>query len=178
MKNHQLHLLISGIVCLSLLITIQPVSAYSYELQQKDNTLKITEETANQGTVGLNWYDKPTNYTQLVSWYQDLEALYPGYIEVFKANELYGTGIATGGYDLYYVRITNETLGFHKPEVLFLGGPHGDETVGTVGMFWFTDWLMRMAFTDESCPDYSKSVNWPRRRERRFAPFTSTSRWG
>ena len=30
------------------------------------------------------------------------------YLEVFKANELYGTGQATGGYDLYYSQIKNE----------------------------------------------------------------------
>jgi hypothetical protein len=23
-------------------------------------------------------------------------------------------------------------------------------------MYWFTDWLMRMAFTDEKSPEYSK----------------------
>jgi len=92
------------------------------------------------------WYNKPTSYSQLVSWYQALEILYPGYIEVFKANDLYNTGTITGGYDAYYVRFTNESLSFHKPEVLFLGSPHGDETVGTVGMYWFADWLMRYAF--------------------------------
>jgi len=93
-----------------------------------------------------DWYNKPSSYSQLVSWYQVLETNYSNYIEVFKANMLYGTGTITGGYDAYYVRLTNESLGFHKPEVLFLGSPHGDETVGTVGMYWFADWLMRYAF--------------------------------
>ena len=91
-----------------------------------------------------SWYQKPDSYDQLVSWYKNLEGRYPDYIEVFKANELYNTGKA-GDYDIYYVRITNESRGFHKPEVLFLGSPHGDETAGTVGMYWFADWLMRNA---------------------------------
>ncbi|VVB60559.1 Zinc carboxypeptidase [uncultured archaeon] len=156
MKKNLLQIIITGIVCLTLLTTIQPVSAYSNEIKNKDGTLQPNQDVEDTGIIGPNWYNKPTGYAQLVSWYQALEALYPEYLEVFKANELYDTGIATGGYDLYYVRITNETLGFHKPEVLFLGNPHGDETVGTIGMFWFTDWLMRMAFTDEPCPDYSK----------------------
>jgi hypothetical protein len=125
-------------------------------MQKKNTNTQTNQEIDDLGIIGPNWYNKPATYAQLINWYQALEALHPGYIEVFKANELYDTGIATGGYDLYYVRITNETRGFHKPEVLFLGGPHGDETVGTVGMFWFTDWLMRMAFTDEPCQDYSK----------------------
>lgn len=92
------------------------------------------------------WYNKPSSYSQLVSWYQALESNYSNFIEVFKANELYGTGTIMGGYDDYYVRLTNESLGFHKPEVLFLGSPHGDETAGTIGMYWFADWLMRYAF--------------------------------
>lgn len=102
-----------------------------------------------------DWYYKPANYAELVSWYHGLEAQYPNYIDIFKANELYQTGTVTGGYDLYYVRITNESRDYHKPKVLFLGSPHGDETVGTIGLFWFTDWLMRMVFTDETTAEYS-----------------------
>lgn len=85
---------------------------------------------------------KPESYAELVSWYESLEAAYPGYVELFKANEYYGLGKVEGGYDLYYVRVTNESRGFLKPEVLFLGGPHGDETVGTVGLYWTVKWLM------------------------------------
>lgn len=98
------------------------------------------------GMNNTGWYRKPDSYAQLVTWYKNLEENYSRYIEVFKANELYGTGKVDGGYDLYYVRITNESQGLHKPEVLFLGSPHGDETAGTIGMYWFTDWLMRQAY--------------------------------
>lgn len=116
-----------------------------------------------------DWYYKPSSYTELVDWYKALETVYPDYLEVFKANELYCTGTVpnTEGdtnpeddYDLYYIRITNESRGLHKPEVLFLGNPHGDETTGTIGLYWFTDWLMRMAFTDELCSEYSKEWLW------------------
>lgn len=133
-KNSKLFIAII-IVCTMLL----PFNVYGYNANINDE-----------------WYYKPCNYNELVSWYVALEEDYPNYIDVFKANEMYNTGRANGGYDLYYVRITNESLGLHKPEVLFLGSPHGDETAGTIGLYWFTDWLMRMAFTDEQCPDYSK----------------------
>ncbi|MGC9308124.1 MAG: M14 family zinc carboxypeptidase [Thermoplasmatota archaeon] len=93
----------------------------------------------------ITWYTKPGSYDELVGWYQTLEEQHPGYIETFKANELYGTGRVAGGYDCWYVRITNESRGLDKPEVLFLGSPHGDETVGTISAYWFTDWLMRHA---------------------------------
>ncbi len=125
-------------------------------MQKQTTTTQITKETEQNSNFGPSWYNKPTSYAQLISWYQALETTYPDYIEVFKANVLYNTGTIPNGYDDYYIRITNETLGLHKPEVLFLGGPHGDETVGTIGMYWFTDWLMRMAFTDEPSPLYSK----------------------
>jgi len=131
-------------------------AAYSNEMNDNSDEYKISEENFIEPIMGPDWYKKPSSYSELVGWYQSLESDYPDYIEVFKANELYGTGQATGRYDCYYVRITNENLGLHKPEVLFLGSPHGDEVAGGVGLYWFTDWLMRMAFTDETNEEFSK----------------------
>jgi hypothetical protein len=140
-----------------ILLTMSFNQALGYSDEYRINNLVIDHIEEQSGIpLGPDWYTKPTSYSQLVSWYQTLESNYPDYIEIFKANELYGTGIVYGGYDLYYVRITNENLGLYKPEVLFLGGPHGDETVGTIGLYWFTDWLMRMAFTDEIHEEFSK----------------------
>ncbi len=156
MKKNLSNVIFVGLVCMLLLTTVQPIYAYSNELPNEVLGKQSNQETEELTMFGPSWYTKPTNYAQLVDWYKALETSYPDYIEVIKANELYNTGLVTGGYDLYYVRITNESLGLHKPEVLFLGGPHGDETVGTIGIFWFTDWLMRMAFTDEPCQEYSK----------------------
>lgn len=127
--------------------------AYSINIKQESIS---TNKIPNILQIGADQYTKPASYSQLVSWYESLVNQYPDYLEIFKANEIYNTGTVEGAYDLYYIRITNEALGFHKPEVLFLGGPHGDETVGTICLYWFTDWLMRMTFTDEKCQDYSK----------------------
>ena len=107
-------------------IVITPASTF---IVRADNQ---KAENTSDDTLGYKTYKKAGSYSELVNWYKELESQYPNYIEVFKANELYGTGTVEGGYDCYYVRITNESLGFHKPEVLFLGGPHGDETVGTI----------------------------------------------
>jgi hypothetical protein len=149
---------LSIVVFLFFVLPTSTVMGYSFNMHTKNDEPAGISEIS---TEGLNqWYMKPRNYTELVQWYLDLEQQYPNYLEVFKANTLYNTGNATGGYDLYYVRITNESLGLHKPEVLFIGGAHGDETVGTIGLYWFTNWLMRMAFTNEQCTDYSK--NWLR----------------
>ncbi|MFO7677000.1 MAG: M14 family zinc carboxypeptidase [Thermoplasmatota archaeon] len=145
---------------LCLMITF-PVAAYSSTIDNNQSS-RMNADSGNDFSLldnedmGTDWYYKPANYAELVSWYHDLEALYPDYIDIMKANEVYQTGTVTGGYDLYYVRITNESLDYDKPKVLFLGSPHGDETVGTIGLYWFADWLMRMAFTDEINPEYSK----------------------
>jgi len=161
MKKNFIKIIISGIVALTLLTTILPTSAYSNDMQNQTTSTQLTQESKQESSFGPSWYNKPSTYAQLISWYEALETQYPGYIEVFKANVLYNTGTIPNSYDDYYIRITNESLGLHKPEVLFLGGPHGDETVGTIGMFWFTDWLMRMAFTDETSPHYSKDwLHW------------------
>lgn len=132
-------------------------TSYSNNLQENFEREQYSQADLKDGYVNANaWYYKPDNYMELVTWYLNLESRFPDYLEVFKANEVYNTGIVAGGYDLYYVRITNESKGLHKPEVLFLGSPHGDETAGTIGMYWFTDWLMRKAFTNEPCQDFSK----------------------
>ncbi|HVQ00364.1 MAG TPA: M14 family zinc carboxypeptidase [Candidatus Thermoplasmatota archaeon] len=160
MKKQIVGLLSVGIVML-MMMNVLPAKGYSEN--QKNTSTVLTQADLDNGTLplGPDWYHKAANYAQLVSWYQALEQNYSNYLEVFKANELYGTGTITGGYDDYYVRITNESTGFHKPEVFFMGGPHGDETVGDNGLYWFTDWLMRMAFTDEQSPYYSKAwLHW------------------
>ncbi len=147
--------LIVGIVLL-MLVNATFATAYSNDMLKETDEYLVSEENEMNPLMAPDWYDKPSSYDELVSWYLTLESKYPDYIEVFKANELYETGTATGGYDCYYVRITNEALGLHKPEVLFLGSPHGDEVAGGVGLYWFTDWLMRMAFTDETNDEFSK----------------------
>jgi hypothetical protein len=114
-------------------------------------------ETAGMAEIN---YTKPVNYATLISWYQALETKYPGYLEVFKANELYGTGIISGGYDAYYVRLTNESRGLLKPEALFVGGPHGDETAGTISMYWFCNWTLRSAFEPAYSNNMSEYVRW------------------
>lgn len=146
-----------GLIVICFLLPTNVVIASSSEMDNHMLDQYHIDTLLDKGqSISPDWYIKPSSYYELVSWYLNLEKQYPNYIEVFKANEMYNTGKIAGGYDAYYVRITNESLGYTKPEVLFLGGPHGDESAGTIGLYWFTDWLMRKAFTDESCEDYSK----------------------
>jgi len=160
MKKFHLTLGVSISILMLMFASGSSVVGYSIDMIEDNALMNLSNsrEIVNDETIPMNggWYYKPSNYDELVDWYKALESDYLDYLYVFKANELYDTGIAAGGYDCYYVRITNESLGLHKPEVLFLGSPHGDEVAGGVGLYWFTDWLMRMAFTDETNDEFSK----------------------
>ena len=43
--------------------------------KSKMTNLQTNQEIDDLGIIGLNWYNKPTTYAQLMSWYQALEAL-------------------------------------------------------------------------------------------------------
>lgn len=110
-------------------------------------------------------YTVPANYDTFVSWWQQLEFQYPGYLEMWSPNQRYGLGpipssSAHPPYDLHMVRLTNESLGLNKPEVFFMGNPHGDERTGPIGAYWFVHWLLRHALTDAWNTTYDDWLNW------------------
>ena len=110
-------------------------------------------------------YTKAANFAQLVNWYKALETEYPSYLKVWKANVDYGTGTIvnrSGGapYDYWMVRLTNESNLGQKPEVLFIGAPHGDETVGPNGQYWFCSWILRMALNSTYDSGEDDWLNW------------------
>ncbi|MFA5103181.1 MAG: hypothetical protein WC525_08510, partial [Candidatus Thermoplasmatota archaeon] len=69
MKKQRLKIFF-GAVMLTLLLAIPPASAYSHEMQQQTNTVQVTQGSEENGPFGAGWYNKPTNYAQLISWYQ------------------------------------------------------------------------------------------------------------
>ena len=108
-------------------------------------------------------YAVPPDYDTFVQWWQQLEAQYPNFLRVWSPNQAYGLGQVPSStvhppYDLYYVRLTNESLGLHKPEVFFMGNPHGDERTGPIGAYWFVHWLLRNAFNATSA--YGDWLSW------------------
>ncbi|NMC03799.1 MAG: hypothetical protein GYA24_01240, partial [Candidatus Lokiarchaeota archaeon] len=90
-----------------------------------------------------------TDYAGMVTKLTSLATLFPNYAELIDLNTLYGLpGVPkTGGgtYTLYALRMTNETMGLHKPEVLLQGGIHGDEFTTPTALIWFCDWFLRYA---------------------------------
>lgn len=153
---------LKGFVSLAIVLFLLVSCCVSVKAERKDVTDasgKISKTLSDNNPKPKDvLYTKPTDYAQLVSWYTTLEGKYPNYLEVIKTNSLYSTGTIPksggGSYDHYTVRLTNESLGLHKPECLFNGAPHGDETVGTISQYWFCDWLLRNAFD----PQYASSM--------------------
>lgn len=73
------------------------------------------------------------DYDSMVAELEAFAATYPGLVEHFTAQDAYGLPpVPDGAVDLeqHILRITNEALGFDKPEVLLIGVQHGDEVVG------------------------------------------------
>lgn len=144
--------IVSLLICLSMIATALPSEAYSQNMDKTNHKITQADLDNNTAPLSTDWYHVPPNIATLMQWYQALDANYSNYMEIIAMNQVYNTGTITGGYQDYYIRITNESTGITtKPEVLFLGNVHGNENQGTVGDYWFIDWLMRMAFTDQPC---------------------------
>ena len=91
------------------------------------------------------------NYTTLVSDMQALNSTYPSIFELYTAQALFGLPNVSYGsenYKTWIIRITNESTGFNKPEVLFIGGHHGDETVGVEAAYYYAELLCTKYATD------------------------------
>ena len=91
------------------------------------------------------------NYTTLVSDMQALNSTYPNTFELYTAQALFGLPNVSYGsenYKTWIIRITNESTGFNKPEVLFIGGHHGDETVSVEAAYYYAELLCTKYATD------------------------------
>ena len=85
------------------------------------------------------------DYEWLVSDMQNLNSTYPHIFELFTAQSAFGLPNVTKGNEVYktwIIRITNESTGFNKPEVLFIGGHHGDEKIGVEVAYYLAEWLV------------------------------------
>lgn len=138
-----------------LIVTAGPANAQGEAAPSSGPPIRPTEIT----------YTTPTNYDTFVQWWRDLEAQYPNYLHMWSPNQAYGLGQVPSSsahppYDLYMVRLTNESLGFAKPEVLFMGNPHGDERAGPIGAYWFVHWLLRHASSDQWNTPYDDWLRW------------------
>jgi hypothetical protein len=89
------------------------------------------------------------NYTSLVQDLESLNTTYPEIFELSTAQSEFGLPDCKDGYKIWIIRITNEALGLNKPEVLFIGGHHGNEDISIETPYYFAEWLVTSYDNDE-----------------------------
>jgi hypothetical protein len=82
------------------------------------------------------------DYQDLIMEMTALNESFPALTDVYSLNTKYNHSLTIGGKEIWCIRITNENTGFNKPEVLFIGGHHGNELVGVENAFWYAHWLL------------------------------------
>ena len=83
------------------------------------------------------------NYSSLVSVMKLLNQTYPDIFELYTAQAEFGLPDCQDGYKIWYVRITNENRGFNKPEILFIGGHHGNEPISIETPYYLMEYLVK-----------------------------------
>ncbi|MFW9902967.1 MAG: M14 family zinc carboxypeptidase [Candidatus Thorarchaeota archaeon] len=91
------------------------------------------------------------NYEGLIIELETLNESFPTLIDIFSLNAKYNHSLTKGGKEIWCIRITNENTDLNKPEVLFIGGHHGNELVGVENAFWYAYWLLHSYGKDEHC---------------------------
>jgi hypothetical protein len=82
------------------------------------------------------------NYSTLVANLKNLNSTYPDLMDLNTSQELYGLPDCRDGYKIWVVKITNEKLKSNKPEVLFIGGHHGNEDISIETPFYLIEFLL------------------------------------
>ncbi|MHA1700634.1 MAG: M14 family zinc carboxypeptidase, partial [Promethearchaeota archaeon] len=161
-ENQKLVILTTLVVIVMIMIPITAKIQNALELQANPENLDNSPNhnqpgftlVENQTSIrnsdpppAVDYYRFGTDYNAMVSKMQELANNYPDYAELINLNSLYGVPSIprTGGgtFDMYVLRITNESNGLHKPEVLLQGGIHGDEFTTPAALIWFSDWFLR-----------------------------------
>ncbi|PWI46447.1 hypothetical protein CEE45_16845, partial [Candidatus Heimdallarchaeota archaeon B3_Heim] len=99
----------------------------------------IPEDLAEKTQANYYFHN---DYTDFVIELKTLNESYPAITDVYSLNAKYTHSNTVGGKEVWCIRITNESTGLHKPEVLFIGGHHGNERVGVENAFWYAQWLV------------------------------------
>ncbi|MFX0035977.1 MAG: M14 family zinc carboxypeptidase [Candidatus Hermodarchaeota archaeon] len=90
-------------------------------------------------TGNYYFHDK---YTVLLKDLKELNETFPEQTELFSLNTKFGYSPTVKGHEIWCLRITNESSGFNKPEVLYIGSHHGNEIVSVETAFWYGHWLL------------------------------------
>jgi len=134
-------------VTIFLLIIIQPSYLHIQELEFSNNGIPSTDQDFVHTIFGRSSENSNTNYTYhnystLVTDLEYLSDTYPNLIELTTAQDQFGLADCSGGYKIWIIRITNESSGFNKPEIFFVGGHHGNEPISIEAPYYLIEYLL------------------------------------
>jgi len=83
------------------------------------------------------------DYTSMTAMLDHFNTTYPDLVSLTTAQDAYSLPPCQDGYEIYILRITNETtLTSRRPEVLFLGGIHGNEAIAVSAAMYLAKFLL------------------------------------
>ena len=83
------------------------------------------------------------DYSSMTAMLDNFNTTYPDLVELTTAQDAYSLPPCRDGYDIPILRITNEaTLTSQRPEVLFLGGIHGNEAIAVSAAMYLAKFLI------------------------------------
>ncbi len=90
------------------------------------------------------------DYNSMVDMLNGFETDYPDLVDLSTAQDVYSIPDCVDGYKTYMLRISNETrVSSSTPEVLFLGGIHGDEKISVSAAMYLAKFLLENYHNDE-----------------------------
>jgi hypothetical protein len=144
--NQKLSLLFTIFLILNLII-IHFANTFDDQIENVENKLELSIiQLPDTGTRASSYTYH--NYTQMVEALHDLNSNYSGLMDLDSAQDLFGVPDCRDGYKIWIVRITNESITRSKPEVLYVGGYHGDEDISIEVPFYFISWLLESYDSD------------------------------
>ncbi len=145
------HSIFRYVLAIFLVLTlISAIWANIHSIEYNDHSDRAIYHSSNvfPTTFGSSTRNQNTtytyhNYTELVSDMRSLNNTYPDLFELYSAQAEFGLPECKDGYKIWYARITNESRGFNKPEVLFIGGHHGNEPISVEAPYYLMEFLLQ-----------------------------------
>jgi len=125
-------------------------SGLTYQVEIEDLQRRIDELFT--ATAGQGFFDVYRTYDEHVAFMNDLVATYPDLAEMFNA------GLSIFGRPLWAIRITGP--GDDKPGIMYHGGQHGNEVMGTCVVAYMAEFLLTRYDSDPDVRTLVDDVEW------------------
>jgi murein tripeptide amidase MpaA len=130
--------------------TLLDTSGLTYEVYIEDLQRRIDELFA--GEAERDFFDSYRTYEEHVTFLENLVAAYP------DLAEMHNLGLSVLGMPLWAIRITGP--GKEKPGVMYHGGQHGNEIMGSCVVAYMAEYLLTHYHSDPFVKSLVDDVEW------------------